>query len=336
MAKAVVNQAVVLPIEYGREIIRGVVGRSKALELGRRLPDMRGKTYKLNVNANLPVAGWVKNSQATPNTEGTEINRKPISYYAFEGVDLVAEELAVIIPISENTLADVEDYGIELASELNEQVVGAFQDAIDSAVFFGVGKPWGTQSGFPVSGGLVAGCSNADATVTWDGQAGTSWYNAINDAMTLVEKSGYLPNAILGGASMNSAFRGAITTLGINVADQGDIGRLARHIDLTGGFNESTAFAIVGDFRYLVYSFRQEMTMKLLTESVIQDPNTGSILYNLSQQDMVALRFVMRLGFALPNPVNRVSGTLASDGAYLEKGAKAYPFAVITKSVASA
>ena len=335
MAKAVVNQAVVLPIEYGREIIRGVIGRSKALELGRRLPDMRGKTYKLNVNANLPVAGWVKNG-TNPTSEGAEINRKPISYYAFEGVELVAEELAVIVPISENTLQDVEDFGIELASELQEQVVGAFQDAIDSAVFFGVGTPWGTQSGFPVSGGLVAGCTNASATVIWDGQGGTSWYNAINDAMTLVEKSGYLPNAILGAPSMNSAFRGAITTLGINVADQGDIGRLARHIDYTGGFNDSVAFALVGDFRYLVYSFRQEMTMKLLTESVIQDPTSGSILYNLSQQDMVALRFVMRLGFALPNPVNRVSGTLASDGAYLEKGASAYPFAIITKTNASA
>lgn len=336
MAKAIVNQSVVLPVEYGREIIRGVVGRSKALELGRRLPDMRGKTYKLNVNANLPVAGWVKNSQSTPNVEGTEINRKPISYYAFEGVDLVAEELSVIVPISENTLADVEDFDIELASELQEQVVGAFQEAVDSAVFFGVGTPWGTQSGFPASGGLVAGASNAGATVTWNGEGGTAWYDAINNAMTYVEKSGYLPNAILGGPSMNSAFRGAITTLGINVADQGEIGRLARHIDLTGGFNESSAFAIVGDFRYLVYSFRQEMTMKLLTESVIQDPNTGTILYNLPQQDMVALRFVMRLGFALPNPVNRVSGTVASDGAYLEKGTYAYPFAIITKTNASA
>ena len=38
-----------------------------------------------------------------------------------------------------------------------------------------------------------------------------------------------------------------------------------------------------------------------------------------SQQDMVALRFTMRLGFALPNPVNRVGGQ------------NAYPFAVITK-----
>ena len=46
---AILNNSVVLPVDYGREIIRGVLGRSKALELGRRLPDMRGKTYKLNV-----------------------------------------------------------------------------------------------------------------------------------------------------------------------------------------------------------------------------------------------------------------------------------------------
>ena len=327
---AVTNKSAVLPVEYGREIIRGLIGRSKALELGRRLPDMRGKTYKLNVNANLPVAGWVKNSQVTPNSEGTEINRKPISTYAFEGVDIVAEELAVIVPISENTLADVEDFGIELASELEEQVIGAFQEAIDSAVFFGVGSPW---TGFS---GLVAGATSANAVVSWNGQSGQSFYDAINDAMTLVEKSGYLPNAILGGPSINSAFRGSITQMGINVTDQGEIGRLARHVDLTGGFNEGTAFAVVGDFRYLVYSFREEMAMKLLTESVIQDPNTGAILYNLSQQDMVALRFTMRLGVALPNPVNRVSGVLSSDGKYVEKGSSAYPFAIITKSGASA
>ena len=327
---AITNKSVVLPVEYGREIIRGLLGRSKALELGRRLPDMRGKTYKLNVNAYLPVAGWVKNTQSPANAEGSEINRKPISTYAFEGVDIVAEELAVIVPISENTLADVEDFGIELASELQEQVVGAFQEAIDSAVFFGTNSPWANFNG------VVVGATSAEATISWNGQGGTSFYEAINDAMTLVEQSGYMPNAILGGPTLNSAFRNSITTLGVNVTDQGEIGRLARHIDLTGGFNESTAFAVVGDFRYLVYAFREDMTMKLLTESVIQDPSTGSILYNLPQQDMVALRFVMRLGFALPNPVNRVSGVLSSDGKYIAKGSKAYPFAVITKSTVSA
>ena len=307
---AITNSSVVLPVEYGREIIRGLIGRSKALELGRRLPDMRGKTYKLNVNANLPVAGWVKNSQGVVNSnaEGSEINRKPVSSYAFQGVDLTAEELAVIVPISENTLADVEDFGIELAAELQEQVIGAFQEAIDSAVFFGVGAPW---TGYT---GLVAEATSAGATVSWNGTSGTSFYEAISDAMEYVENSGYIPNAILGGPSLNSAFRNSITNLGVNVADQGQIGALPRHIDLTGGFNQSSAFAIVGDFRYLVYSFREEMAMKLLTESTIYDPVSGSVLYALAQQDMVALRFTMRLGFALPNPVNRVSGTLSSDG----------------------
>ena len=78
------------------------------------------------------------------------------------------------------------------------------------------------------------------------------------------------------------------------------------------------------------------LAMKLLTESTIYDPNTGAVLYALAQQDMVALRFTMRLGFALPNPVNRVSGTLSSDGKYIEKGTSAYPFALIKKVNASA
>ena len=47
---AVVNKSVNLPVEYSTEIIRGVLGRSKALELGRRLRDMRTHELYLNVN----------------------------------------------------------------------------------------------------------------------------------------------------------------------------------------------------------------------------------------------------------------------------------------------
>ena len=318
------NNSVVLPVEYGREIIRGVVGRSKALELGRRLPDMRGKTYKLNVLSHLPVAGWVKNQTTPNNADEADIKNKPVSYLAFEGVDLVAEEIAVIVPVSINTLNDVEDFGIELMPEISEQVVGAFQQVLDSTIFFGTNSPW---TGFA---GIVAGATSAGATVTWNGQSGLSFYNAINDAMEYVENSGYVPTAILGGPSLNSAFRKTITELGVLAGDQGEIGALPRHIDLTGGFNQSTAFAIVGDFRYLVYSFREEMSMRVLYEATLKDPATGTELYNLAQQDMVGLRFTMRLGCALPNPVNRVSGI--ASGNTIRAGASAYPFAVITKS----
>jgi hypothetical protein len=308
---AIVNSSVVLPVSYEKEIIRGVIGRSKALELGRRLPDMNTKTLKLNVLSQLPVAGWVS-KQATPATAPGEIKDKPLGVLAWEGVDVVAEEVAVIVPIAISTLQDTEDYGVSVVPTISEQVVGAFQEVIDSAIFFGVNTPF--------TGNLATGLvGNANVqSVTWDGSAGTSFYEAINEAMSYVEASGYQPTAILGGPSLNSAYRGSITTLGINVADQGEIGALPRHIDLTGGFNESTAFAIVGDFRYLVYSIREGMTMRLLTEATLIDSD-GTTRYNLAQQDMVAFRFTMRLGFALPNPVNRVGG------------ATRFPFAKIVK-----
>ena len=309
------NNAVVLPVEYGREIIRGVLGRSKVLELGRRLPDMRGKTYKLNVLSYLPVAGWVS-QQATPANESEpDVKNKPISRLAYEGVDLVAEEVAVIIPVSINTLNDVQDFGVELLPEISEQVEGAFAQVIDASVLFGTNNPF---TG-PIAGGLIAAATTAGATVAWDGSAGLTFYQAINSAMEYVENSGFVPTAILGGPSLNSAFRNTITTLGIVAGDQGEIGGLARHVDLTGAWDASTAFAVVGDFRYLVYSFREEMSMRVLYEATLKDPATGTELYNLAQQDMIGLRFTMRLGVQLPKPVTRVGG------------ANAYPFAVITK-----
>ena len=309
---AILNSSVVLPVEYSSEIIRGVLGKSKALELGRRLPDMRGKTYKLNVLSSLPVAGWVKN-QATPNDTNYEIKNKPLSDLAWQGVDLVAEEIAVIVPIALNTLRDLENF-VDVVPQITEQVVGAFQKVIDETLFFGVGSPW---TGYA---GIVAAATTAGATVAWDGQAGLSFYNAISDAMEKVEDSGYVPTAILGGPSLNSAFRKTITSLGVLAGDQGEIGGLPRHVDLTGGFNQSSAFAIVGDFRYLVYAFREEMEMRVLEEATLVDPSTGNALYNLAQQDMIAFRFTLRMGAAVPNPVNRVGG------------ANRYPFAIITKA----
>ena len=71
--------------------------------------------------------------------------------------------------------------------------------------------------------------------------------------------------------------------------------------------------------RSLVYAFREEMELRLLREATLTD---GTNTYNLAQQDMIAFRFTMRLGIAVPNPVNRVNGTAATR----------YPFATITKS----
>lgn len=319
---AIVNSSVVLPVEYSSEIFRGILGRSKALELGRRLQDMRGKTTKLNVLENLPIAYWVKN-MSTPDGAAGEIKNKPITELAWKGVDLEAEEIAAIVPVSINTLRDVEDL-IDIVPQITEQVEGAFAQVIDSAIFFGTNAPWSNYNG------IVADATTAGATVAWDGQGGTSFYEAVSDAMEKVESSGFVPDAILGAPSLRSAYRKTITNLGVVAGDQGEVGALARHVDYTGGFNTGSAFAIVGDFKQLVYAFRQEMEMKLLQEATLVDPTTGTARYHLAQQDMVAFRFTLRLGAALPNPITRVGGEASGD--VLKQKASAYPFAVITKS----
>ena len=320
---AITNKNVVLPKQYSQEIIQALRGRSKALELGRRLPDMRTSELELNVLNSLAKAGWVKNAQNPANAEGAEINRKPVSQIAWKGVTLKAETLACIVTISEESLADTEDFGVAVVPTITNQVVDAFYQALDATAFFGVDSPWDNFVG------IVAGATAANATVTWDGTPGKSFYTAVSDAMAKVEESGFIPNAIVGAPSLRSAFRNSITDLGVLTAEQGEVGALPKHYDYTGGFSGS-AFAIVGDFNYLVYSFREDMSMKLLTEATIKDGDTE---YNLAQQDMIGFRFKMRLGMALPNPVARVS---AQDGSHntLKAGEQAYPFAIILKQAA--
>lgn len=75
---------------------------------------------------------------------------------------------------------------------------------------------------------------------------------------------------------------------------------------------------IVGDFTMGILGVRQDITYKLLDQSVIQD-DTGKIIYNLSQQDMVAMRVVARFAFTIATPIQ-------PEGS----GATFYPFGVMT------
>jgi hypothetical protein len=77
----------------------------------------------------------------------------------------------------------------------------------------------------------------------------------------------------------------------------------------------ASALQFAGDWSQLVYSMRQDITYKVLDQAVIQDA-AGNIVYNLAQQDMVALRAVIRLGFALPNPINRMNQIAATRCAF--------------------
>ena len=125
--------------------------------------------------------------------------------------------------------------------------------------------------------------------------------------MTKVEESGYEVNGILGGVGLKGKFRMMTDTTG-QPLNTTEIGSVRREIMDNGVWDKTTSTLIAGDFSQAVYAIRQDVTYKVLDQAVIQDTD-GSILYNLAQDDMVALRVVMRLGWEIPNPVNALNST---------------------------
>ena len=85
-----------------------------------------------------------------------------------------------------------------------------------------------------------------------------------------------------------------------------------------GSWDVAQAHMILGDWNQLVFTIRQDITYKIFDQAIIQDA-AGNIVYNLAQQDMVALRAVMRVGWQVPNPINRLQETEADR----------YPFAAL-------
>ena len=269
------------------EIFEGAQKESKTLSLFRRLPNMTSDKTKLRVSDALPVAYFVD--------EATNNGRKNITKAAWKNVFLTAEELAVIIPIKENLLNDA---SVDLWAEIRPQLVSAIAKTVDAAVFKGEGAPtsWGA--------GIIPQIISKGKTVQETGHL----YSDINDTMTEVEESGYNVTALLGGVGLKGKFRMMTDTTGQPLATT-EIGSLRREYLDNGAWDKDVATLIAGDFSQAVYSIRQDVTYKVLDQAVIQDPSDGSILYNLAQEDMVALRVTFRMGYAIPNPVNALDGT---------------------------
>ena len=218
--------------------------------------------------------------------------RKKLTDMAWDKKMIYAGEIAVIMPIKEDVL---DDASIDIFGEARPRIEESFGRLIDEAVILGIGKPRNWRAG------LLPSILNAGAEVKYD--ANQSLYSAINDAMVLVEESGYVPNQIVGGTDLNGKFRMMLDDVGQPVTGT-EIGSLPRRVINNGAWDKSISQMVVGDFSQAVYAIRQDITYKILTEAVIQDPTSGEIKYNLAQEDMVALRVVMRLGWEIPNPIN--------------------------------
>lgn len=281
------NVEALIDIQVANEIFEGVVRESKALSMFRRLPNMTSDKTKLRVLDSLPIAYFVD--------ESTNNGRKNLTKMAWDKKYINAAELAVIVPIKENVLNDI---SIDIWSEVKPRIVEAFGKKIDNAIFNGTDKPADWRAG------LIPSIVTAGAEVT----EGDNLYSDINDVMTKVEESGYNVTGLLGGVGLKGKFRMLTDTTGQPIKGT-EIDSLPKAFLDNGAWDKTKSILIAGDFSQAVYAIRQDVTYKVLTEAVIQDPSTGDILYNLAQDDMVALRVVMRLGWEIPNPVNALNET---------------------------
>lgn len=287
------------------EIIEGSIKQSAVLQMFRRLPNMTSNKTKMRVLDSLPMAYWVD--------ADTNNGRKKLTKMAWDNKYITAEELAVIVPIKEDVLDDA-DY--DIWADVKPRLVEAIGKTIDLAVLTGVNKP----KGFRLD--LLSSIVNAGAVVTQG--ADQTLYSAVNDAMVKVEESGYNPTGLVGGVDVKGKFRMMLDTSGQPIAGT-EIGNLPKFYVDNGAWDKDKSMMVVGDFNQAVYSIRQDITYKILDQAIIQDPATGDILYNLAQEDMVALRVVMRLGWEIPNPINALNP---------DEGTR-FPFASIVKNSGS-
>lgn len=309
--------SVLIPEENAHEILQEVPQSSIMMRMMHRLPDMSSKTRSIPVLNSLPTAYFVDGDTGYKQTTKQD----------WTDVKLTAEEIACIVPIPENVLDDAEyDIWANVKPRINEAIGATF----DKAVMFGTNKP----ATWPA--GIVPGAVTAGNTVALDTSA--SLYQQLlgeNGVVAKVEADGYVPNGYVGAIGMRSKMRGTVDANGLPIFGRaayrdGVQGRANYELDGSDIFfpaadvmDASKALLIGGDWTKAMWALRTDITTKLLTESVIQDPSTKEILYNLAQQDMVALRVTFRAGWVLPNPVNRYNSTAATR----------YPFAVLTPAI---
>lgn len=289
-------------------IAQDVPKSSSFMAMAKKLPNMTSKQTRIRVLDFLPTAYWVNG----------DTGMKQTSKQAWDNVWLTAAELAVIVPIPEAVLDDAE---FDIMGEVTPRVIEAIGQRVDSAIIFGENRPAEWQND------IITLARQAGNNVSLG--SNPNYYDKIlceDGVFAKVEDDGYSVSGVIASTNMKAKLRGIKDSTGqpIFVKSMQDATSYAldgtpMQFPVNGAFNKSIAQLVAGDFSQAVYSIRQDITTKILTEGVIQDPINKEIVYNLAQQDMIALRVVFRIGWALPNPATRMDeDRVGCPFAYLE------------------
>lgn len=304
-----------IPIEKSREIIAAAIEQSVVLQfamkqdMGTQLTDVPALAFK-------PTAYFVNG----------DAGLKQTTYAAWKNIRLTAEEIAVLIPIPNNVLADS---SINIWDKLRPEVGEAIGRALDAAVLFGTNKPssWAAALG--------AQAITAGNTVT-HGASAVDVADDVNNVIAAVAADGFLPNGIVLNQALRYTFQGlrdsqkgllfqprdatgvSDAMFGNTVnARKGTIWGMPAMTTLSGIFEDydaATANAIellAVDWTQVMIGVRQDITVDFSNSAIITDAG-GAVQLNAFQQDSTIGRFVCRFAYSVPNPVTRLNSTEAT------------------------
>jgi HK97 family phage major capsid protein len=306
-----------IPTEQSTDIIKIAGEKSLAMSLGRRLPNLSRGSRTLKVEDTLASVYMVNGPSGT-----TAPGLKQTSDTSWRDVVLTAEELAVVVVIGQNQL---DDAMVPIWPEVKDQIAAKMAKAVDEAAFVGTVGGVAVWTSWP-TGGIRTHAVNAGNTVAFP--TGVDLYADLlgtSGIFSLVEADGYEVNGVVGAISMQAALRDCRDGLGNPIFHKdpssksiADLYGAPMYFPKNGALSATTGM-LLGDWSQFVYAVRQDLSYTIATEGVISDA-AGNIVVNLFQQDSVALRAVLRIGIAVPNPVNMVQETTASRS----------PFGVVT------
>jgi len=281
-----------MPEEVSNELLRSLTTESAAMSMFRRIPVGR-QQVRLPVLTALPTAYWVTGD--TGLVQSTEM--------AWANKFLNVEELAVIVPIPDNVMADVE---ANIWDDAMPLITNAMGRVLDQAIFFGTNAP----ASFPTN---IQSAAAAAGNNVHEGTANSAggYYNDIDALYAAVESDGYDASGFVASTTLKAKLRQARNTLG----DRLDLGRANGGLTDLDGYpihypmrglwslaaNAPRVFA--GDWSQYVLGVRQDISMKVSNEAVVQD-NTGAIVYNSFQQNLSFLKLTFRAGWQVANTIN--------------------------------
>ena len=207
---------------------------------------------------------------------------------------LEAEKIAVIIPVTKEKLNDTT---IDVFGQLRPYIAEAFYEAIDSACLFGTNSPF-TDSIYSIASSMGQGvAAGTNAKLDLD----------ISDVMAAVEKSGFDVDGFVAGLDFKNQLRklrdGDGNQLYVEGMGQRQLYSLPIEFNRANSWDSTKALAIAGEWKYSVVGIREELQYEVLREATLQNISMldGKPL-SLAENDMIALKVTMRLGYAIVQP----------------------------------